>query len=375
MREKRTLELPLSNPTHVALRGPFRAPAFSYRSEVPTLSWVLLAALVQSSHGGWLLMRLQLRGSRRLERVSGSRKLLSARTDENALNPVFPAGDSSPLLRSRVREALWPNFRADTARFRSSPSFLILGADQAGTTTLWRYLGKHGQVLPSTRRDVGYFGDSHYQGANWYRSHFPMKSTLAAKSRMLDAPCVTAECSNHYLWTAASAPRIQQALPEAKLLVMLRDPVARAVAHHRYNTSVGIERRNFERCISIDLELIERLGGESLDGGQFGYVRNGLYGSQLRSWLAHVDRPFMHIVESESFFEDPAAEYHRILEFLGLDPLLQNRMPSYRPFREPTELAPAMRSQLEEVFAADLVGLSDRLGTTFRWDHSAAEAA
>ena len=178
-------------------------------------------------------------------------------------NPVFPAGSASPRLRSRLREAVWPNFRADTARFRSSPSFLILGADQSGTTTLWRYLGKHRQVLPSTRRNVGYFGDSFYQGANWYRSHFPLKGTLAARSQLLKAPCITGECSNHYLWTAASAPRIQSELPSVKLLVMLRDPVARAVAHHRHNTAIGIERRNFERCVGVDLELIERLGSSN----------------------------------------------------------------------------------------------------------------
>ena len=202
-----------------------------------------------------------------------------------------------------------------------------------------------------------------------------MKATLAARSQRLKAPCVTGECSNHYLWTAASAPRIQRALPDVKLLVMLRDPVARAAAHHRHNTGLGIERRSFERCIGVDLELLDRLGGETIDGGQFGYVRNGLYGSQLRSWLEHVDRSRMHIVESESFFEDPAAEYHRILNFLGLDPAFQQRMPSYRPLSGPVEISPALRQQLDEVFAADFAGLGTRLGINVRWDTGAQKAA
>ncbi len=301
--------------------------------------------------------------------MAGSRK---AQPDSN---PVFPGGESSPRLRSRVREAVWPNFRADTARFRSSPSFLILGADQAGTSTLWRYLGKHRQVLPSTRKNVGYFGDSYYQGANWYRSHFPLKSTLIARSKTLQAPCITGECSNHYLWTAASAPRIQRALPDVKLLVMLRDPIARAVAHHRHNTSIGIERRNFERCVTVDLELINRLDSRSIDGGQFGYVRNGLYGAQLRTWLAHVDRHRIHVVEAESFFEDPAAEYHRILNFLDLDPALQVRMPSYRPLAGPNELSAGVREQLEALFAEDFAGIETLLGLSVRWSTDTSQAA
>ena len=285
-------------------------------------------------------------------------------------------------MRSRLREAVWPNFRADTARFRSSPSFLILGADQSGTTTLWRYLGKHRQVLPSTRRNVGYFGDSFYQGANWYRSHFPLKGTLAARSQLLKAPCITGECSNHYLWTAASAPRIQSELPSVKLLVMLRDPVARAVAHHRHNTAIGIERRNFERCVGVDLELIERLGSSNRavpaatpDGGQFGYVRNGLYGSQLRSWLEHIPRQRLHIVEAESFFEDPAAEYHRILDFLRLDPSLQARMPPYRPLDDVPAMSTEVRGRLDATFSADFEGLAEQLGTSFRWDYGQSKAA
>ncbi len=298
----------------------------------------------------------------------------------------------APLLRTRLREALWPNFRADTARLRSDPSFLVLGAQNCGTAALWRYLGHHRQVILSTRRNVGYFADAHYRGADWYRSHFPLRATLAMESARIGADCITGESSSHYLWSATAAPRVKRELPNIKLVVLLRDPVERAWAHHGQNTAAGIERRNFARCIQTEFDLIERLerrdGAERrqreigrkysdrrevaetrdvLDGGQFGYVRNGMYGTQLRPWLHLFSPSQLCVIETEAFREDPSTTYRTVLDFLGLEHELAGNEPASGLAEGSMNIPPALVSEMRAVFDLDTSGLADRLGVPLRW--------
>ena len=118
-----------------------------------------------------------------------------------------------------------------TSRWRLQPSFIIAGAQRAGTTTLYRVLSEHPAVArPTASKGIGYF-DLHYaRGPRWYRGHFP----LAWGARRTHGPdATTFESSGYYLFHPLAASRIAHDLPDVKVVVMVREPVERAYSAHK----------------------------------------------------------------------------------------------------------------------------------------------
>src|ERR1700719_1865764 len=76
-------------------------------------------------------------------------------------------------------------------RGRPLPDFVIIGAAKAGTTSLYDWLGEHPCVAPASTKEVHYFDYGYYRGEDWYRSHFPLRSELAALSAERGARCLT----------------------------------------------------------------------------------------------------------------------------------------------------------------------------------------
>src|SRR6056297_3866495 len=110
------------------------------------------------------------------------------------------------------------------SRFRTLPDFLGLGAQRSGTSTLNHYLSQHPQFRAPIRKEVHYFDKNYYRGVEWYKGYFPMQS----RSRI----SVTGEVSPFYIFHPYCAERIARDLPHARFIVLLRNPVSRAISHY-----------------------------------------------------------------------------------------------------------------------------------------------
>ena len=74
-----------------------------------------------------------------------------------------------------------------TSGIRLEPTFLVVGAQRCGTTTLYRMLSEHPQVVrPTTSKGIGYFDLEYTRSFNWYRGHFPVEAL--AKRRTAPVP-------------------------------------------------------------------------------------------------------------------------------------------------------------------------------------------
>src|SRR5215470_750369 len=140
----------------------------------------------------------------------------------------------------QVRSARFAARRA-TASARALPDFLIIGAQKAGTTSLYAYLTAHRDVRPAGRKEVHYFDLGFTAGAElgegWYRSMFPLRARLALDGRRTGRPVRTGEASPYYLFHPAAPQRAAALVPEARLLVLVRDPVERAWSHYRHEVA------------------------------------------------------------------------------------------------------------------------------------------
>ena len=172
---------------------------------------------------------------------------------------------------------------------RPLPGFVILGAQKAGTTSLHEYLCEHPLASSSTVKEVHYFDLAYERGPAWYRAHFQIP-------RRADE--IAGEASPYYLFHPLVPARVARDLPEARLIVLLRNPIERAYSHHNHERALGFEKLGFVEAIECEPERLrgeeERLAGErgyrSFAHQHHGYLARGRYADQLERWLAHVER-------------------------------------------------------------------------------------
>ena len=208
---------------------------------------------------------------------------------------------SSVPLRARPRARVRPlRYRARllTAPARVLPDFVILGAQKAGTTSLYAYLCAHPEVRAAARKEVHYFDLNYARGASWYRSMFPLAVALASDRRG-GRRVLVGEASPYYLFHPLAAQRASALVPSAQLIVLLRDPVERAWSHYRHEVKAGREPLAFEAALAAEPARLAGADAALRAGASpeahpshrtFSYVARGRYAEQLRPWLAHYPR-------------------------------------------------------------------------------------
>lgn len=215
-----------------------------------------------------------------------------------------------------------------TSRWRMLPDVVIIGAQRSGTTTIFRLLSDHPQVLrPTIVKGVAFFDLNFDRGLSWYRGHFPLRATARLRGR--GRRIVTFESSGYYLMHPLAPQRLAETLPDTKVIAFLRDPVVRAHSAHRHEARRGFESEPFERAIEIESERIageaERLarepGYQSYEYQHHAYLERGDYAPQIRRWIEAVGPDRVYVVDAERFFSDPVAEFARMCEWIGLDPV------------------------------------------------------
>ena len=267
-----------------------------------------------------------------------------------------------------------------------TPTFLIIGTQKGGTTSLFIYLSGHPGIAAPQQKEVDFFGcpTRHERGSSFYHSHFPR--------RRLHAGQLSFEASPHYLADTRAAHCVHAYLPSMKLIALLRDPVERA--HSAWN----MYRRNFQRnrewfydwvrrcdastprqsfvprtsSFGQDFELDIRDELDALEQGrtiEMPVVSAGFYAMQLNPYLDHFPAEQILVERSEDLLNDPIAVLRRTEEFLGLNPFSWDRS-RLRPEYAGTYTRPmpvGARHLLEAVYEEPNRRLAEILGTGFGW--------
>lgn len=293
------------------------------------------------------------------------------------------------MSQSRIKSGLTAALRnaaqlyaVPTASLRMLPSFLIIGAERAGTTSLSRYLGAHPQVIPLTlnRKGCHYFDTNFDRGVRWYRSQFP--SAAAVRSRMRRASTdrvITGEACPYYVFHPLVPERVHALLPDVRLVVMLRDPVSRAYSHYQHEVARGFEHLSFESALDAEPERLageeERLLREpsyySFSHQHHSYVSRGLYLEQFLRWHAWFAPEQMLIVDSTEFFADTDRGFREVVTFLGLEERSLAVYPQLNA-RSYDRIAPETRERLLDRFAEPNRRLEEYLGRSFSWSTARA---
>jgi hypothetical protein len=281
----------------------------------------------------------------------------------------------TPRKRAEIaaRQAVRVAGRA-TSSLRMLPSFLVVGAQRSGTTSLHRALARHPQVIaPALHKGVHFFDVDYARGVNWYRGQFPLHSVAALRTRRVGPP-VTGESSPYYMFHPAGPARMAAVVPNAKLIVLVRDPVERAWSAYTHEFRRGFETETFERALELEPA---RLAGEEerlLSDPSYvshahrhqAYLARGRYADQIERLHEHFPREQVLVVDFAQLSEEPDEALRRVTEFVGLAPWQPDRLEKANP-RPRTDLAPALRRRLEAQFDEDDRRLADLLGAVPSW--------
>jgi hypothetical protein len=158
-------------------------------------------------------------------------------------------------------------------------------------------------------------------------------------------------------------------LGEVDVVVLLRDPVRRAVSHWRFSTDHGLETRPLDEALLADLEERERPWDPATSSvSPFTYVRRGRYADQLGPWTSTFPDT-VRVLFLEELLADPGA-LPRLVADLGLDPG-RTPSPATRPVNasggDPPVLSASVRGTLQEGFRESNERLADMLGRSLPW--------
>jgi hypothetical protein len=212
------------------------------------------------------------------------------------------------------RAASKRGWRYATARFRPMPGVIIIGAQRGGTTSLHTWLCSHPAVTPFAYPEIHYFDVDYDKGERWYRAHYPIGRRSG----------INVESSPYMLFHPLAPGRAARDLPkDTRFVVLLRDPVERAISHYWHERRLGFETESLEAALRLEdgrlagQDEIVRAGGRSVSHRHFSYRARGRYADQLRRWFDALGTSRMLVVESEELFVQPEVSAG-VLEWLAL---------------------------------------------------------
>lgn len=218
---------------------------------------------------------------------------------------------------------------------RASPDFLIVGAQKAGTSSLFKYLIRSGSYIRPLLKDIYFFDNNYHKGRDWYLSFYPTRAALSAQEQERGGPVRTGEGATYYLLHPLAPQRVRECFPDIKLIVLLRDPVERAFSHFFHNKRNGSEpARTPEEAFRLEAG---RLGGEeerlradpayrSEAFQNWSYLARGRYAEQLERWFAVFPREQILIRCSEDFYDDTDRVFREVCRFLEIQ---EHSLPRY----------------------------------------------
>ncbi|XP_008555008.1 heparan sulfate glucosamine 3-O-sulfotransferase 6 [Microplitis demolitor] len=206
--------------------------------------------------------------------------------------------DVSPKYKILRQQGLIPS--------RQLPSALIIGVKKGGTRALLEFLRLHPDIR-AAGSEIHFFDHHYSKGFHWYRHRMP--PTLEGQLTMEKTPS--------YFVTPEVPRRVQHMNPGTKLIVVVRDPVTRAISDYTQVKSKRPELPKFEERAFIN--------GSNIVDTNWAPLRIGVYARYLERWLQYFPLSQLLFVSGERLIADPVIEITRVQDFLGLKRVISEK--------------------------------------------------
>lgn len=242
------------------------------------------------------------------------------------------------------------------------PSFLIIGAQKAGTSALFSALSEHPKIIPPAKKELDFFSKDELfaRGSRYYMDQFPGKPWLGQNQ-------ITFEASPSYLDAKDAPRRINDLLPKVKIIIILRDPVRRAFSAWNMfrlfkddpNHGHLYDPRSFDDAVNDELQ-------KKVDDARR-YIARGIYADNVKRYLETFEQQRVLILPYPLYLNAPDKMLAKICEFLGLDEFEAKSSASTitankRPYDH--SMNPEMKEFLYRHYTPHMHDLFDLIGNT-----------
>jgi hypothetical protein len=238
----------------------------------------------------------------------------------------------------------------------------VIGAQRSGTTYLWKILDSHPDVYMAKPAwpEPKYFLDSHNVSEgyeNYRKTYFEEAGEVAWLG----------EKSTSYIESEKAARAIKHVLPDATIMVMLRNPIERAISNYNFTKDNKLETYDIERAIKEEpfrKENWQLMAKTSVT--PYAYAERGKYSQYLEFWERHFGRDNLILIVAEQFM-GKRSSVTALYERLGIDsqfvpPSLEERVNARDEKRDKSELSDEFRMSLQEMFRPWNRQLEERYG-------------
>lgn len=187
------------------------------------------------------------------------------------------------------------------------PDFLVIGAQKCGTTTLFEDLRSHPGIGLADKESSVLLGSATASGDG---IELPEEDLCASYARTLPrgaSGCLLGEVATGYSMLPRYPNAISNAvrvLPNAKIIYIVREPVARVVSHHHHDFGYGLTGPDINTSVHTHEELLN----------------NSRYATQIQPWLDAYGSDAVLVLKFEDYVADRQASSAKVFSFLGVHP-------------------------------------------------------
>lgn len=231
-------------------------------------------------------------------------------------------------------------------------SFLVVGAQKCGTTTLHHHLATHPELSLPARKELHFFDDD---GHNWSAPDYAAYEAAFAPAGPGE---LRGEITPAYMLHRRFMERIRRYNPQMRLIAILRDPVQRAWSNWRMEVTRNAETLPFSQAIREGRHRTAR------DWRVFSYVERGFYARQIANMLELFPRENCHFLLTDDLAADPRTAVTEICTFLNRRPPTDVEPAVIRPLesRALGSLSPQDAAYLASVYADDIRRTAELIG-------------
>jgi hypothetical protein len=220
------------------------------------------------------------------------------------------------------------------------PNFFLVGAVKSGSTSLYYLLDEHPSIYMSPIKEPHFFsgGDMHFnefrpliqKRVNSFNLQAYLSSPMKQKIhrayisswedysllfRNVKNETAIGEASTSYLWSPMAAQRIYERIPDARIILVLRNPVERAFSHYLMDVKNGLVSGTFKDALSADEAVESPSWGKSAM-----YLQTGMYARQVKRYLDLFPQNHIRVILQDELKNSPADTVREIYRFLDVDP-------------------------------------------------------
>jgi len=267
-------------------------------------------------------------------------------------------------------------YRTVTNSNRLLPNFIIIGFQKCGTTTLFDNLIKSPNIGMSSKKEVHFFDFSYWRGISWYRAQFPLKITKLNFEEKNKEPYLVVDASPLYIFHPQVPQRVKKVLPNAKLIVIMRNPVDMAYSHYQHYKRRNLEKMSFEEVIDDDERRFETImkrfqNDEIRDYNvkkiAFPYISMAIYVKYIKNWLNVFPKNQFLFLQTEELNQNIEMEFRKIYDFIEIPSFNfkyvgKSNVGNYQPMKSST------RERLLKFYKPFNQELENILETKFQWE-------